>query len=30
VRIGLVGIGRDFEANLCVASVKLYRTNSLR
>ena len=25
VRIGLVGIGRDFEADLCVASVKLYR-----
>jgi hypothetical protein len=24
-RIGLVGIGRDFQADLCVASVKLYR-----
>lgn len=25
VRIGLVGIGRDFQADLCVAAVKLYR-----
>ena len=25
VRIGLVGIGRDFQADLCVASVKLYK-----
>ncbi len=24
VRIGLVGIGRDFQADLCVAAVKLY------
>lgn len=24
-RIGLVGIGRDFHADLCVASVKLYK-----
>ena len=24
-RIGLVGIGRDFQADLCVASVKLYK-----
>lgn len=25
MRIGLVGIGRDFQADLCVASVKLYK-----
>ena len=25
MRIGLVGIGRDFQADLCVAAVKLYR-----
>lgn len=25
VRIGLVGIGRDFQADLCVASVKFYK-----
>lgn len=26
-RIGLVGIGRDFKADLCVASIKFYATN---
>jgi Complex I intermediate-associated protein 30 (CIA30) len=26
-RIGLVGIGRDFQADLCVASIKLYAMN---
>jgi len=25
MRIGMVGIGRDFQASLCVASVKLYK-----